>query len=443
MTPDFCLVCILLIPLAAAGLALIHQGLGRSRSAAHAMLATLCAWPSPPSSSCLIGSSWMGFPTGLAHTLHLAGKSIDWLGAEPLLRQPPDSNLTHRLPSPRPRLRQVFAVGLAALIPISAGTDRWRLASICAATPSSRLHLPTLRPLGLGQRLARPTHPALPPPPSPTSAEPPSSRSSAASWPLRRLDPRPAPRQVQRRHRHRHPRTQHRPGPLRLPARPHRLDRPRLRRLPSSSTAAPTPEQILLTVINAVLSASAGCLAAVLTTQIRYRKPDASLSANGWIAGLVAGSAGCGLVSPLAAIFIGLIAGASSPCSSKPSNSASSSTTPAAPSPSTPAPASGASSPSASSAPPGRLPPSPHPRPAHRHRHAARPDVPPHPRPATCCSTAHPLPRRRRRRLARHGHPRARRRRLPRVRRPRRRIRPPLIASRRSTRPSVVPRDKQ
>jgi Amt family ammonium transporter len=69
------------------------------------------------------------------------------------------------------------------------------------------------------------------------------------------------------------------------------------------------PQQIVMTVINAVLSASAGCLAAVLTTQLRYRKPDASLSANGWIAGLVAGSASCGLVSPLAAAFIGLVAG--------------------------------------------------------------------------------------------------------------------------------------
>ena len=37
-----CLVFLLLSPLAIAGLALINQGLGRSRSAAHAMLGTLC-----------------------------------------------------------------------------------------------------------------------------------------------------------------------------------------------------------------------------------------------------------------------------------------------------------------------------------------------------------------------------------------------------------------
>jgi Amt family ammonium transporter len=72
--------------------------------------------------------------------------------------------------------------------------------------------------------------------------------------------------------------------------------------------AAP-PEQVIAVIINAMLSASAGALAVVVTTRFRYRKPDASLSANGWIAGLVAGSASCGLISPSAAIFIGIVAG--------------------------------------------------------------------------------------------------------------------------------------
>jgi Amt family ammonium transporter len=70
-----------------------------------------------------------------------------------------------------------------------------------------------------------------------------------------------------------------------------------------------SPQNLILVAINAMLSAAAGCLAAVVTTQLRYRKPDASLSANGWIAGLVAGSAGCGLLSPTKTVFIALIAG--------------------------------------------------------------------------------------------------------------------------------------
>jgi Amt family ammonium transporter len=72
---------------------------------------------------------------------------------------------------------------------------------------------------------------------------------------------------------------------------------------------AAVPEQIIAVILNAMLSASAGAVAVVVTTRIRYRKPDASLSANGWIAGLVAGSASCGMVAPAAAIFIGLVAG--------------------------------------------------------------------------------------------------------------------------------------
>jgi Amt family ammonium transporter len=69
------------------------------------------------------------------------------------------------------------------------------------------------------------------------------------------------------------------------------------------------PNQVVGIVINAMLSASAGCLAAVVVTRARYKKPDASLSANGWIAGLVAGSAACAMVSPVAAIDTGLVAG--------------------------------------------------------------------------------------------------------------------------------------
>jgi Amt family ammonium transporter len=70
-----------------------------------------------------------------------------------------------------------------------------------------------------------------------------------------------------------------------------------------------TLEQVPGVIVNAMLSASAGCLAAVVVTRARYRKPDASLAANGWIAGLVAGSASCALISPVAALDTGLVSG--------------------------------------------------------------------------------------------------------------------------------------
>src|SRR5579872_4506753 len=51
-------------------------------------------------------------------------------------------------------------------------------------------------------------------------------------------------------------------------------------------------------------------LASALITRTRFGKPDASLSANGWVGGLVASSAGCAFVIPAAAVLIGLVAGA-------------------------------------------------------------------------------------------------------------------------------------
>jgi Amt family ammonium transporter len=47
----------------------------------------------------------------------------------------------------------------------------------------------------------------------------------------------------------------------------------------------------------------------LVVTRIRFGKPDASLTANGWVSGLVASSAVCAFVSPLVAMGVGLIAG--------------------------------------------------------------------------------------------------------------------------------------
>jgi len=59
-----------------------------------------------------------------------------------------------------------------------------------------------------------------------------------------------------------------------------------------------------------MLQAAAGSLTAAVITGIRFGKPDASLSANGWVGGLVASSATCAFVVPAEAIVIGSIAGA-------------------------------------------------------------------------------------------------------------------------------------
>ncbi len=57
------------------------------------------------------------------------------------------------------------------------------------------------------------------------------------------------------------------------------------------------------------LAASAGALTALFLTWILYKRPGLSLTLNGALAGLVGITAGCDIVSPGGAIFIGIIAG--------------------------------------------------------------------------------------------------------------------------------------
>jgi Amt family ammonium transporter len=65
-----------------------------------------------------------------------------------------------------------------------------------------------------------------------------------------------------------------------------------------------------LVAVNITLSAAAGVLAAAGITRARFRKVDASLCANGWVAGLVSASAGCAAMRPAGAVLVGAIGGA-------------------------------------------------------------------------------------------------------------------------------------
>ncbi len=57
------------------------------------------------------------------------------------------------------------------------------------------------------------------------------------------------------------------------------------------------------------LSAAAGALAAMFTAWFRFKRPTLSLSLNGALAGLVAITAGCDVVTPAGAVLIGIMAG--------------------------------------------------------------------------------------------------------------------------------------
>jgi len=303
-----CLLCILLTPLATAGLALIHQGLGRSRSAAHAMFATLCALSVTAIVFVLIGFSWAGYGSGAAHVLHLAGRDWNWLGANPLLAASLRPGMVKSPFVLLTALLQIFAVGLASLVPISAGSDRWRLASVCV---SSALLAAIIYPLfshwawGFGWLTQLQALFGLPPfVDGGAGAIHVIGGLTALSvaWVL-------GPRQGK----------YARGIATAIPG--HNIVLVlfgcllALAGWTGLDAAIATlfygagAEQVASIAIDAMLSAAGGCLAAVAMTHWRYSKPDASLSANGWIAGLVAGSAGCGLISPVSAIFVGLVAG--------------------------------------------------------------------------------------------------------------------------------------
>jgi ammonium transporter, Amt family len=77
-----------------------------------------------------------------------------------------------------------------------------------------------------------------------------------------------------------------------------------------ASTFAGTDLRLTVVIVNTILASAAGCLSAMFIAWVRYGKPDASLTANGLLAGLVAITAPCAFVAPWAAFVIGTIAGA-------------------------------------------------------------------------------------------------------------------------------------
>ncbi|MBP1928290.1 Amt family ammonium transporter [Methanolinea mesophila] len=74
------------------------------------------------------------------------------------------------------------------------------------------------------------------------------------------------------------------------------------------STLAATELRISVIAVNTCLAAAAGAVTIMLLTWWRYGKPDASMTGNGVLGGLVAITAGCAWVSPYASVLIGVIA---------------------------------------------------------------------------------------------------------------------------------------
>ncbi|HEY1182566.1 MAG TPA: hypothetical protein VGE89_00180 [Bryobacteraceae bacterium] len=296
------LACLMLVPLAIAGIALINTGLGRSRSASHAMLTSLCAVSVAAAAYFVCGFAIQGFPGGPAHTIAAAGKQWNWIAAQPLFLR---GLALDASPACLILWLQLLSVALAALIPLGAGLDRWRLGAASASTALlAGLVYPLfahwvwgggwLAQIGFVDAAGS----------APVQAVG-GLTALAMAWIL---------------------------GPRRgkysseggLPA-----------AIPGHNAVlvlfacflvwtgwlglngagamlfGGAPVGALVRVgLNTTLSAAMAGLAAAAITRVRFGRPDASLCANGWIGGLAASSAGCLFFDPAVAALAGLVAGA-------------------------------------------------------------------------------------------------------------------------------------
>lgn len=307
---------LLLAPLALAGVALINTGLGRSRSAAQALLGNLAIIAVAAILFAPIGAGFAGTLAGAipgsGFSFHAVGKLWNWLGSGPFLLHGINSA------GPQNQLALLFefpAVAMAALIPWGSGADRWRLIAGCAAAAVLAIFVFPLIAhwIWTGGWLAQLGI----------------NFSLGAGF----LDPGGAA-------------SVHVLGGLSALA-VIWIVGPRKGKFPKEglSTAIPghnaayvlfgclislvgwlawntagaviwlhAPLAALPSIAIGTLLCASGALAATFAvTRIRFGKPDASLCANGWLAGLVASSACAALITPQEAMFVGLTVGIVTP----------------------------------------------------------------------------------------------------------------------------------
>jgi len=271
------------------------------------MLASICVFAVAAIVYVIFGFSFQGAAGRPAHVLTIGGKAWDWIAAEPFFLRGMKLDFS---PASLVLLLQMFSVGLVAMIPLGAASERWRLGASCAFTG---LLAGGIYPLfghwvlgggwlsqlgsiyGLGQGFLDG---------GAGSIQVIGGLSALSiAWTL-------GPRQGK------YPSGE---IPAAIPA--HNIVLVLTGSLIAwvgwlglNSASAilfnrSDPSSVVLIVVNTTLSAAAASLAAAIVTRMRFGRPDASLVANGWMAGLVASSAAAVFLKPATSVLAGLVAG--------------------------------------------------------------------------------------------------------------------------------------
>ena len=303
---------LLLAPLAIAGIALTNTGLGRSRSAAQTLLGNLALIAVAAIVFAFVGAAFAGTLAKSVAVAQVAGKTWSVMGLGPFFL----NGLGGAAPQAQLGLLFEFlAVFMMVLLPWGSGADRWRLAAGCS---SAAVLAGIIFPLAVHWVWAGGWLAAL-----------------GSSFALGQgfLDTGGAA-------------TVHLLGGITALALVW-IAGPRRGKFPKEglSTAIPGHNAVYVlfgcllalvgwlawnaagallwlhapiaalpgAAINTLLSASGAIAATFTITRVRFGKPDASLCANGWLAGLVASSAFSGLATPIESLFAGAVAGIVTP----------------------------------------------------------------------------------------------------------------------------------
>ena len=307
--------CVLLIcglPMVLAGLAILNTGLGRSRSAAQSLLGSLCLAAIAAIAYYIFGFAWQGFQGGPSYSLLLGSTSWDWIAAQPFFFRTLawNGSVVSFIAA-----SQLFTVALAALIPWGAGAERWRLGAASVSTVvTAGFVYPIfahwiwgggwLARLGVDFNLGA------------GFVDPGGAATIQVIGGLTALSivwiAGPRSNKFEQ------------DGPPRALPGHHSIyvllgcliilvGWLALNTLGAVLFADLSGASLVLVEVNTLLCASAALLAALLVTRFRFGKPDASLCANGWLAGLVASSAVAAYVSPAASLLVGIVAGGALP----------------------------------------------------------------------------------------------------------------------------------